>query len=256
MGPAMDQQIIYELFTHTILASEILGKDEAFREQLKKTRLQLAEPVKIGDDGRVLEWAEGLEEFEPGHRHISHLYALHPSWQISAGTHPELTAAARKTIEFRLANGGGHTGWSRAWIINFFARLLDGDKCHENIQALLTKSTLPNLLDIHPPFQIDGNFGATAGIAEMLLQSHEQANAGTPAIVLLPALPSAWSDGSVKGLVARGGFELDIAWQGGVLSTATMRSKFGNQCSIRYGEKNVPLETEAGKSYDLKALLK
>lgn len=256
MGPAMDQQIIYELFTHTILASEILGKDEAFREQLKKTRLQLAEPVKIGDDGRVLEWAEGLEEFEPGHRHISHLYALHPSWQISPGTHPELTAAARKTIEFRLANGGGHTGWSRAWIINFFARLLDGDKCHENIQALLTKSTLPNLLDIHPPFQIDGNFGATAGIAEMLLQSHEQANAGTPAIVLLPALPSAWSDGSVKGLVARGGFELDIAWQGGVLSTATMRSKFGNQCSIRYGEKNVPLETEAGKSYDLKALLK
>ena len=256
MGPAMDQQIIYELFTHTILASEILGKDEAFREKLEATRSQLADPIKIGADGRVLEWAEGLKEFDPGHRHISHLYALHPSWQISPGTHPEFTAAARKTIEYRLANGGGHTGWSRAWIINFFARLLDGDKCHENIQALLAKSTLPNLLDVHPPFQIDGNFGATAGIAEMLLQSHEQANEGNPTVVLLPALPSAWPEGSVKGLVARGGFELDISWEQGELSAATMRSKFGNRCTIRYGEKNVPLETEAGESYDLKALLK
>ena len=256
MGPAMDQQIIYELFTHTILASEILERDEEFREQLKAARDRLATPVQIGADGRVLEWAAGLEEIKPGHRHISHLYALHPSWQISPGTHPKLTAAARKTIEYRLANGGGHTGWSRAWIINFFARLLDGDKCHENIQALLAKSTLPNLLDIHPPFQIDGNFGATAGIAEMLLQSHEQANTGTPVVALLPALPTEWPSGSVTGLVARGGFELDITWEDGALVSATLRSKRGNPCSIRYGEKTIPLKTVAGQSYDLKALLK
>ena len=256
MGPAMDQQIIYELFTHTILASEILEIDETFREKLKAARSKLATPVKIGADGRVLEWAEGLEEVAPGHRHISHLYALYPSWQISPGTHPKLTAAARKTIESRLANGGGHTGWSRAWIINFFARLLDGDKCHENIQALLAKSTLTNLLDVHPPFQIDGNFGATAGIAEMLLQSHEQANEGNPVVTLLPALPSVWSDGSVKGLVARGGFELDITWQQGELTAATMRSKSGNRCQIRYRDKTIPLETKAGESYDLKELLK
>lgn len=256
MGPAMDQQIIYELFTHTILASEILDLDPEFREKLKATRAQLAAPVKLGPDGRILEWARGLEEVAPGHRHVSHLYALHPSWQISPGTHPELTKAARKTIEHRLANGGGHTGWSRAWIINFFARLLDGNKCHQNIQALLAKSTLSNLLDVHPPFQIDGNFGASAGIAEMLLQSHEQANEGNPVVVLLPALPDAWANGSVQGLVARGGFELGIEWKQGGLIAATLRSKFGNTCSVRYGDKTVALKTEAGKSYDLKELLK
>ncbi|MFC1765056.1 glycoside hydrolase N-terminal domain-containing protein, partial [Planctomycetota bacterium] len=133
MGPAMDQQIIYELFTHCIKAAEILDKDKAFRQKLTDLRTQLAAPVKIGADGRVLEWQEGLEEATQGHRHVSHLYALHPSWQISPGTTPQWAAAARKTIDHRLAHGGGHTGWSRAWIINFFARLLDGEKCSENI---------------------------------------------------------------------------------------------------------------------------
>ncbi|MGJ8673536.1 glycoside hydrolase family 95 protein [Rubritalea sp.] len=254
MGPAMDQQIIYELFTHAILTSEILNKDEAFRKKLMAFREKLADPVKIGSDGRVLEWQEGLSEASKGHRHISHLYALHPSWQISPGTTPEWADAARKTIDHRLANGGGHTGWSRAWIVNFFARLLDGDKCLENIEALLAKSTLSNLLDVHPPFQIDGNFGATAGIAEMLLQSHEQANEGHPVIILLPALPKAWADGSVKGLSARGGFEVDLTWKDGKLVDGQLRSKRGNPCVLRYGDKTFDVKTEAGRTYDFKKL--
>lgn len=254
MGPAMDQQIIYELFTHCILTSEILNKDEAFREKLKTLRSKLADPVKIGPDGRVLEWAEGLEEASKGHRHISHLYALHPSWQISPGTTPEWAAAARKTIDHRLANGGGHTGWSRAWIINFYARLLDGDKCLENIEALLAKSTFSNLLDTHPPFQIDGNFGATAGIAEMLLQSHEEANSGKPVIVLLPALPEKWPEGSVKGLVARGGFEVDMSWKNGKIIKAELRSKRGSSCVVRYGDKSIDLKTTADEVHDLSKL--
>ncbi len=255
MGPAMDQQIIFELFTHCIRASEILDKDEAFRQKLTDLRAQLADPVKIGSDGRVLEWQEGLTEVSKGHRHISHLYALHPSWQISPGTTPEWAAAARKTIDHRLTHGGGHTGWSRAWIINFYARLLDGEKCSENIQALFVKSTLPNMFDTHPPFQIDGNFGATAGIAEMLLQSHEQNDDGLPVLVLLPALPKAWASGSVKGLVARGGFEVDMTWEKGTLAAVNLRSKRGHPCIVRYGDKTITLKTEADGSYDLKGRL-
>ncbi len=194
----------------------------------------------IGPDGRLLEWARPFEEAEPGHRHVSHLFAIHPGRQFTYQNAPEMMAAARKSIEYRLAHGGGHTGWSRAWIINFWARFLEGDKAHENVVALLAKSTHPNLFDNHPPFQIDGNYGGTAGIAEMLLQSH------TGQIHLLPALPTAWSTGHAKGLRARGGFTLDISWKDGMLTKAYIQGSGDNPCTVRYREKTVQIQPSAG----------
>jgi alpha-L-fucosidase 2 len=241
MGPTMDHMIIRDLFTNTIAASEILNIDKKFRARLTALLEKLA-LIQIGEDGRIMEWTEPFVEEDPGHRHISHLFGLYPGRQITL-QQPELMDAARKTIEYRLAHGGGHTGWSRAWIINFYARLLDSEKAYENLLALLRKSTLSNLLDTHPPFQIDGNFGATAGITEMLLQSH----AGE--IHLLPALPQAWQNGYIHGLCARGGFEVDMDWNDGVLVTATITSKTGSSCKVRYREKVISLQTEKGKHY-------
>jgi alpha-L-fucosidase 2 len=246
MGPSMDHQIIAGLFTEVMRASEILGVDARFRARVVEAYKRLPPPT-VGKHGQIQEWSEDYDEPEPGHRHISQLFALHPSDQITVRGTPALAAAARATIERRLAHGGGHTGWSRAWIINFWARLEDGEKAWENYQALLAKSTLPNLWDLHPPFQIDGNFGGTAGVAEMLLQSH----AGE--IHLLPALPAAWATGEVRGLRARGGVEVDIEWRMGGLVKATLKaSRTGTtRVRVRGASQSRDIQLQAGVSFEL-----
>lgn len=241
MGNAMDQQIIWDLFTMTLKSAEVLGIDDKLIHAIQRSREKLSRSV-IGSDGRILEWSRPWEEVEPGHRHISHLYALHPGEEWTQQTTPEFIEAARRSIEFRLKHGGGHTGWSRAWLLNFFARLGDGEKVAESIRLQLAKSTLPNLLDDHPPFQIDGNFGATAGIAEALVQSHGDG------LRLLPALPASWAEqGTVTGLRTRFGVEVSLSWQKGQLRKVRLNPTRNQKVVVYYGSESFELEFQKGR---------
>jgi alpha-L-fucosidase 2 len=241
-GAYYQTMIVWDLFTNCIKAAEILDRDTVFARELRTLRDRI-QPLRIGQYGQLQEWRD--PELEKNvkndkHRHVSHMYAVHPGKQIIPGRDAALTEAAIESMKFR---GDGATGWSMGWKINIWARLLDGDHALLLVRNLIAGKLYDNLWDAHPPFQIDGNFGYTAGVAEMLLQSH------TDEIVLLPALPSAWSSGSVRGLCARGGFEVDIAWHDGRLTQATIHAKRGGPLLVRWGKQTWEFEAEPGQTF-------
>lgn len=261
-GATMERAIVWDLFDNTSRAAAVLGIDPEFQKKLEVARNRIR-PLQIGKAGQLMEWQGDwdMNSEDMHHRHVSHLYPLHPGHQISALGTPELAAAARKTLELR---GDDGTGWSKAWKINFWARLHDGDHAFKilseqlrptsELKVVMSKGgTYPNLFDAHPPFQIDGNFGATSGISEMFLQSQDRyTDPAAPDqdryyIDLLPALPSAWPSGSVTGLRARGGFQVDLDWKDGLLQSATITSLGGTATKVRYGTKTLDLNLKAGE---------
>ena len=262
-GVTMDNQILRDLFTQCEKAYEVLLGEQALTQEvlsclqeaeiediesfIKKTKeiKQRLKPTQIGPRGTILEWQEDYKEAEPGHRHISHLYGLHPSEQITRDGTPKLAEAAAKTLEYRLAHGGGHTGWSRAWIINHYAKLWDGEKAYQHIEQLLEHSTYPNMFDKHPPFQIDGNFGATAAMAEMIVQSSAER------VVLLPALHKAWKQGSLKGVCIKGNAQMDIYWEEGELTKCLIRANQGITTKLRYRDGMIEITLKAGEERSL-----
>jgi len=247
-GPTMDMEILRDLFSNCIRASEILGTDQEFAKELEATRSRLA-PLQIGTAGQLQEWLNDwdLQAKEIHHRHVSHLYAAYPSSQIDVNTTPELATAVKKSLEIR---GDKATGWGTAWRINLWARLHDGDHAFEILKYLLSpKCTYPDLFDSCPPFQIDGNLGGASGIAEMLLQSQNDL------IQLLPALPKAWPEGSVSGLRARGGFEISLSWKDGRMISTRIHSVSGKHCKVRYWDKTIALDLKPGETRNLDSSL-
>jgi alpha-L-fucosidase 2 len=244
-GSTFDQQITRELLENTAAAARSLELDDDFVKRLDAARAQLL-PTRLNDAGRIMEWHEDFEEWDIHHRHVSHLWGLHPGSQINPST-PDLLKGARLTLERR---GDASTGWSMAWKANFWARLHDGDRAAKLLHMLIQRGA-PNFFCLHPPFQIDGNFGGCAAVAEMLLQSQETTRDGEPVIELLPALPSSWSTGNVTGLRARGGFEVDISWEDGKLEKANLKAVKGTRCTLRYGQIMIPVALKPGESREI-----
>jgi alpha-L-fucosidase 2 len=255
-GPTMDHQIIRALFNSCIKASEILNTDQQFARKFKEMIPKIA-PNKIGRLGQLQEWLEDVDDPNEKHRHVSHLWGVYPGSEINWEDNPKMMEAARQSLIFR---GDEGTGWSLGWKINFWSRFLDGNRAYKLIHMLLSPAeeptrkirggSYPNLFDAHPPFQIDGNFGGAAGIIELLVQSHLNK------IDLLPALPDALPNGNIKGVCARGGFELSFSWENKKLEKIEILSNAGNRCKLKYGENIIEFDTKKGTIYKFNGDLK